>query len=42
MLEQPGTAETAKFLRLGHMQAAIIQSIKQDNPLYNYFTILKH
>jgi len=24
----------------GHVQAAIIQTIKQDKPLYNYFTIL--
>jgi len=37
--EQPGTG---KFLRLGHVLAAIIQTIKQDKSLYNYFTILKH
>jgi len=40
--EQPGSAGTDKFLRRGHVQAAIIQTIKQDKPLSNYFTVLKH
>jgi len=37
-----GTPEQLNFCDWDHVQAAIIQTIKQDKPLYNYFTILKH
>jgi len=33
--EQPGSAGTDKFW--GHVQAAILQTIKQDKPLPNHF-----
>ena len=38
----PDQPEQTIFCDWGHVQAAIIQTIKQDKPLYNYFTILKH
>ena len=38
----PEQLEQLNFGDWGHMQAAIIQTIKQDKPLSNYFTILKH
>jgi len=41
---KPGTPEQPEqtnFCDWGHMQAAIMQTIKQDKPLSNYFTVLK-
>jgi len=38
----PDQPEQTNFCDCGHMQAAIIQNIKQDKPLSNYFTVLKH
>jgi len=38
----PDQPEQINFCYWGHMQAAIIQNIKQDKPLSNYFTVLKH
>jgi len=37
--EQPGSAGTDDW---DHVQAALIQTIKQDKPLYNCFIVLKH
>jgi len=38
-LDQP---EQTDFCDWGLVQAAIIQNIKQDKPLSDYFTVLKH
>jgi len=38
----PDQPEQTNFCDWGHVQAAIIQNIKQDKPLSNYFTVLKH
>jgi len=38
----PDQPEQTNFCEWGHVQAAIIQTIKQDKLLSNYFTVLKH
>jgi len=40
--ERRNNPEQTNFCDWGHVQAAIIQNIKQDKLLSNYFTVLKH